>query len=86
MTLWFERRYGEYRQDRCLLTFGMIEMFLMPGSFLAGCYGMNFEDDEGRSAWWFLGLDHWYSYPAWWLIVLVIAFLMYTYFKVKRIL
>ena len=28
------RRYGEYRQDKCLLLFALIEIFFMPGEFL----------------------------------------------------
>ena len=75
------RRYGEYRQDKCLLLFSLTEMFLMPGMFLGGCYGMNWEDD----AWFALGIGYWYSYPAWWAIVLVIFLAMFIYFRSKKI-
>jgi len=61
-----------------------MEMFFLPGTFLGGCYGMNWENEKGRSAFIFLGLDHWYSYPAWWLLVITIAMCMYFHFKHHR--
>ena len=73
------RRYSEHRIDRCLLIFSMMEMIMMPGLFLAGCYGMNFADADFI----FIGLDSWYSYIAWWGIVLVLLVLMVSFFYYK---
>jgi len=42
---------------------------------------MNWEDD----AWFVLGINHWYSYPAWWLIVVGIFLTTATYFRRKQI-
>ena len=64
------------RLNAVMKTLTIIATVFMPLTFLAGVYGMNFKH--------FPELSWIYGYPAFWIVVVLISFMMMVYFRKKK--
>lgn len=64
------------KMNQIMQVLTIVGAIFIPLTFLAGIYGMNFE---------FMPELHWqYSYPIFWIIILVVSISLIVYFKRKR--
>ena len=62
-----------HRMNEIMKVLTMISTIMLPLNFIAGLYGMNFDQMPGL---------HWrYGYQAAWVVMIVVGFSMYTFFR-----
>lgn len=70
------------RLNEAMRVLTVIATMFIPLTFIAGIYGMNFENPD--SPWAMPELGWYYGYPALWLVMIMVALALLLYFKRKR--
>lgn len=72
------------RTNEIMRVLTLVSTIFIPLTFLAGVYGMNFKDGDGKHPWNMPELSHDYGYPLFWVVCITLAVSMFIFFKRKK--